>query len=54
MRGINGLFDSRNRSLEWNDYIIGIVILLFGRDLFLGIAIPMGITVPLRREILTP
>jgi hypothetical protein len=30
----------RNKSLEWNDYSIGIAIPLFGRDLFLGIAIP--------------
>jgi hypothetical protein len=34
------LFGSWNKFLKWNDYFIRIVILLFGRDLFLGIAIP--------------
>jgi hypothetical protein len=40
--------------LEWNDYSIGIVILMFGRDLFLGIVIPIGIHILLRRGIDIP
>jgi len=31
-----------NRPLEWNDYFYGITILLFDRDLFLGIVIPIN------------
>jgi len=44
-------FGSRNRPLEWNDFSIRIIILLFGMCLFLKIVIPMGITIPFQREI---
>jgi hypothetical protein len=44
-------FDSQNRPLEWNGYSYGIVILLFGMDLFIGIIIPIGIPIHLRRGI---
>jgi hypothetical protein len=40
--------------MEWNDYSYGIVILMFGRDLFIGIVIPIGMHIPLRREIPIP
>jgi hypothetical protein len=38
--------------MEWNDYSYRIVILLFGRYLFLGITIPLrrGIPIPLKNE----
>jgi hypothetical protein len=36
------VFGSQNQLLEWNDYSIGITIPLFGRVIFLGIAIPLG------------
>jgi hypothetical protein len=45
---IKASFGSRNKSLEWNDF------LLFGRGLFLGIGIPIGIPIPLRRGIPIP
>jgi len=47
-------FGSRNRLLEWNGYSIGIIILLFGMSLFLRIGIPIGIPIPLRREMPIP
>jgi hypothetical protein len=43
-------FSLRNRPLEWNDYSYEIFILLFGRGLFLGICIPIGIPIPLKNE----
>jgi hypothetical protein len=36
------------------DFWNGIVITLFGRGLFFGIVIPIGITIPLRRGISIP
>jgi hypothetical protein len=47
-------FGLRNRPQEWNDYSIGIVILMFGMGLFLGIPIPIGIPIPLQRGIPIP
>jgi hypothetical protein len=51
---LKGSFCLRNRPLEWNDYSIKITILMFGMDLFLGIHIPIGIPIPLRRGIPIP
>jgi hypothetical protein len=49
-------FGSRNRPLEWNDYSIGIVILLFSRGLFLGIVILISLelfdSIPLNLHLL--
>ena len=42
----NVLFGLQNRPLEWNSYSYGIVILLFGKSLFLGIVIPVGMNNP--------
>jgi hypothetical protein len=47
-------FGSQNRPLKLNDYLYGIVIFLFGRGLFLGIFIPIGIPIPLQRGIHIP
>jgi hypothetical protein len=47
-------FGSQNRPLEWNGYSYGMIILLFDRGLFLGIDIPIGIPIPLRRGIPIP
>jgi hypothetical protein len=47
-------FGLRNRPPEWNDCSIGIVILMFGRDLFLEIVILFGIPILLRRGIHVP
>jgi hypothetical protein len=47
---IKVLFGLWNRPLEWNDHSYEIVITLFGRDLFLGIVIP----ILLRRRIHIP
>jgi hypothetical protein len=47
-------FGLRNKPLELNEYSIGIVIILFGKGLFLGIVIPIGMTIPLRRGIPIP
>jgi hypothetical protein len=44
----------QNGSLEWNGYSYGIVILLFGKGIFLGIVIPIGITNPLHTRIAIP
>jgi hypothetical protein len=44
-------FGSRNRLIELNDYFIGIVIILFGRSLFLEIVIFIKITIALQRRI---
>jgi hypothetical protein len=48
---LKGLFGSRNTLLEWNGYSYGMIILLFGKGLFLGIVIRMEITNPLHTEI---
>jgi hypothetical protein len=37
--------------MELNDYSYGIVIPLFGKNLFIGIVIPIVILIPLRRGI---
>jgi hypothetical protein len=51
---IKGPFGLRNRPLEWNGYSYRIVILLFGRSLFLEIIIPMGMTNPIHTGITIP
>jgi hypothetical protein len=49
-----GPFGSQNTPLEWNGYSYGMLILLFGKGLFLGIVISMGITNPLHIGIVIP
>jgi hypothetical protein len=51
---VTASFGLRNRPSEWNDYSYGIVILIFGRDLFFGIVIPIEISILLRRGIPVP
>jgi hypothetical protein len=49
-----GSFGLQNRLLKWNGHSYGIVILLFGKSLFLEIVIHMGMTNLIHTRIAIP
>ena len=48
------LFNLQNRPIKWNGYSYRIVNHLFGKGIFLGIVIPMGMTNPIHKGITIP